>query len=84
MRKAVNVDNVFANYEFANKDLSEFDFPHDSYTAVLIHPDDHSHDFITVAFNKAGFNVSLFTEEDMAVRWLDIKEDDSRSVLDNQ
>ena len=84
MRNAVNVDHVFANYEFAHRDLSDSGFPLDSYTAVLVHPDDHSHDFITVAFNKFGYHVRLFTEKDMAVSWLDIKGDDTRPVSEKQ
>ncbi len=73
MRKSVNVDNVSANYEFASKDIFDFGFPLDSYTAFLIHPDDRSHYFITAAFKKSGFNVEVFDEKELATEWLEMK-----------
>jgi hypothetical protein len=73
MRKSVNVENVSTNYEFASKDIFDFAFPLDSYSAFLIHPDDHSHYFITAAFKESGFNVEIFVEKELAVEWLEMR-----------
>ena len=73
LRKSPNIERVHANYEFAREDMSRFGFHKDAYSALLVHPEDHSHDFIATAFETAGYNVRLFTEEELAVRWLEIK-----------
>lgn len=73
MRHSPNIESVYANYEFARKSLTEFAFPKDSYSAFLVHAEDHSHDFITSAFENAGYNVRIFTEEKLVIKWLEIK-----------
>jgi len=45
-------------------------FDRNAKVAFLIHPDDHSHDFIEVVFRNAGFNARLFREKENALKFL--------------
>lgn len=73
LRESPNIEKVQSNYDFAHKDMSAFGFPKDAYFVLLVHPDDHSHDFIATAFENAGYNIRLFTEEELAIKWLQIE-----------
>jgi hypothetical protein len=59
------------NYEFANKEMVDFGFSRRSRSALLVRPDDRSHDFIETAFLNAGYAVKLFTDEVSAISWLE-------------
>ena len=70
MQESSNVQSVTDNYFFANQHLPNMDFPKDSRSAFLIPPLDHSHDFITMAFQNAGYTVAKFSAEAEAISWL--------------
>jgi hypothetical protein len=71
VRGMPNVDSVQHNYDFAYKDLQDFEDHHHSRIAVLIDPTDRTHDFIEVVARNAGYDVRLFTEEQRAIDWLE-------------
>ena len=71
MRESTNIQSVAHNYFFANKDIQTFSFPRNSISAFLVHPSDHSHDFVTTAFMNAGYQVAKFVNEEEALQWLD-------------
>lgn len=71
MRESKNIQSVTDNYYFANQNIQTFDFPRNSLSAFLVNPSDNSHDFITIAFKNAGYEVKKFTIEEEAVQWLD-------------
>lgn len=71
LRGSPNVQSVVDNYEFAHKEVGGFGFPLTSRSAFLVRPDDKSHDFITTAFYNAGYVTKLFTDEAVAIAWLE-------------
>jgi hypothetical protein len=70
-RLSSNVQSVTVNYEFAYEGLDAFGFPRDSRSALLVAPDDDSHDFLETLFKNAGYSVRLFHDEAQAVAWLE-------------
>lgn len=70
MRESPNIQSVTNNYLFAYQKIQTFDFPRNSLSAFLIKPLDHSHDFITTAFENAGYSVAKFVSENEAIEWL--------------
>lgn len=58
---AVNSDVTEDSYDFAHRRLPQLS-AHGAVprVATLVSPDDHSHDFIVLTSQNAGFNVTLF------------------------
>ena len=71
VRGAPNIEPILSNYEFAYRDLEQFEFPKGSQSALLTDPDDRSHDFMETLFLNAGYYVRLFTDEQAAIAWLE-------------
>lgn len=71
LRNARNVEPVTSNYEFAYGDMQETPGI-DKYArvAVLVSPDDHSHDFIEIVAHNAGLDVTLFCDLGSAIKHL--------------
>ena len=70
-RKARNTDTIINNYQFANEDMKQT--PGIDLTAVvalLISPEDHSHDFIETVAKNSGLNVKLFRDKKKAIKYL--------------
>ncbi len=66
-----NIDNILENYDFAYDDMQHTpDIDRFACVAVLVSPDDHSHDFIETVARNAGLNVTLFTQREQAVEHL--------------
>ncbi len=63
LRDARNIEDVMQNYNFAYKDMKADDrIDRSAVVALVVSPEDHSHDFIeTVALNT-GLNVRLFRD----------------------
>ena len=75
VRKAPNLHSVTDDYVYAYKDMDNFGFTKSMQSALLISPDDSSHDFIATVFRNAGYQVKIFTDENTAISWLE-KEDE--------
>ena len=71
VRNAPNVSDVFQNYTFANKDMADLNLQRDVRAAVLVDPNDKSHDFIETVTQNAGYVVRVFDDENAAILWLD-------------
>ncbi len=68
---STNVDSVINDYEFAYADMqTEPDIDRYARVAILVRPDDHSHDFIEVLATNAGLNVKLFRDREQAIAHL--------------
>jgi hypothetical protein len=69
--EAKNTDEVIENYMFAYSDMQEAEGI-DKYArvAALVSPNDHSHDFVETVVRNSGLNFSLFTELNLAERFL--------------
>ncbi len=69
-REARNVESTLTNYEYAYEDMPKQDLNAAARVALLVAPEDHSHDFIEVVTRNAGFNVRLFRNEAQARNWI--------------
>ena len=67
---ARNVESVANNYQLAYKDMKHETYDRHAKVAFLVHPEDHSHDFVEMVFFNSGFNVKLFKEKDHALSFL--------------
>ena len=71
LTEAKHVDTVINTYEFAYKDMRLLPgINKDARVAVLVSPDDHSHDFVETVTRNAGQNVTLFRNREAAIRHL--------------
>lgn len=71
VREARNTDSVFNNYSFAYKDMHKAEeIDKRARVAVVVSPQDNSHDFIETVSRNAGLDVVLFTDIDRAVAHL--------------
>lgn len=66
-----NVASVIENYYFAYKDISlTFNLYRSARVALLVDPEDRSHDFVETACRNAGFDVTIFRDWAEAIRYL--------------
>jgi hypothetical protein len=69
--EAKNVESVADTYNFANLDVRKYPgIKLNVRVAVLIDPDDHTHDFAETATRNAGQDVTIFTDRALAVKHL--------------
>ena len=68
--RAPNTASVLENYKFAYDETERLGHPKDAKIAVLVSPDDHSHDFIETLFKNAGYNCNIFRDKNSAIEWL--------------
>ncbi|MCB9419754.1 MAG: hypothetical protein H6667_08115 [Ardenticatenaceae bacterium] len=73
VRQARNMDSVVHNYQFAYDDMVSPDVDSTAVVALLVAPDDHSHDFVETFARNAGLSVTLFRDWDEAVNFLQQK-----------
>ena len=70
--EARNVDNTFEKYNFAYKDMKqEPAIDKAARVAILVSPGDHSHDFIETVTRNIGLDVTLFTDRQKAIEYLE-------------
>ncbi len=65
-----NTDTVASNFRWANEDMRTEGIDRFARAALVVDPEDHSHDFVVVAGQNAGINLSLFTDRSLAERYL--------------
>jgi hypothetical protein len=70
MTQCQNVDTVFNTYQYAYKDLRNAPIDLSAQTAVLISPEDHSHDFLETVLANSGVNILYFRELEKAEKYL--------------
>ena len=70
LRDAVNTQSTLTNYEYAYEEMPKQNLSTTARVALLVAPEDHSHDFIELVSRNAGYNVRLFRNADQAVAWL--------------
>ncbi|MEJ2395204.1 MAG: hypothetical protein P8Z77_10575 [Candidatus Thiodiazotropha sp.] len=75
LTESLNKDSVFDQYQFAYVDAPAADgFNRFAKVAVLIDPNDHSHDFIETTMRNNGFNIRLFHTQELAMAFLELGE----------
>lgn len=68
---ARNTDNIKDSYDFAYTDMrSANEIDKKARVALLVSPDDDSHDFIVTVARNAGLNVTKFTDKKLAESFL--------------
>jgi hypothetical protein len=71
MTESRNTESVLANYEFARKEIWEApEIDTTALVAVLVSPDDHSHDFVETVARNAGLRVTIFRDRARAEQHL--------------
>ncbi|KAB2922569.1 MAG: hypothetical protein F9K22_11335 [Bacteroidetes bacterium] len=65
-----NEESVFQAYSFAHEDMSLSHVDRGAVVAVLVQPEDHSHDFVELVCRNAGLNMRLFRDRESAERYL--------------
>ena len=69
--EAVNVDSVSKTYKFAYIDLRALPGINlNVRVAVLVSPEDRSHDFVETVTRNAGQDVTLFRDRELAIKHL--------------
>jgi len=69
--EARNVDSITKTYKFAYDDMQiPPGINRTARVAVLVSPDDHSHDFVETVTRNAGLDVTLFRNREAAIKHL--------------
>ncbi len=68
---AKNAEPPIENYKFAYEDVREEDgIDKTAIVAIVVAPQDHSHDFVETVSKNSGLNVSLFRDKKEAIEFL--------------
>jgi hypothetical protein len=71
LTEAINIDPVSKSYKYAYEDMSTpSGINRNARVAMLVSPDDHSHDFVETVLRNAGHNVTLFRDRELAIKHL--------------
>ncbi len=70
LTEARNYLSTLDNYQFAYRDMNHPDIDRRGRVAVLVSPNDHSHDFFETLLRNSGRDVTLFTSRADAERHL--------------
>lgn len=62
-----NTDTVMRNYKYVYDDMKNPGINQAARTAMLVSPNEHSHDFIEALFRDAGADVTLFHDRELAL-----------------
>jgi hypothetical protein len=73
-RGTPSVKTTVEDYDIAYYRLQELGFTRDSKSAILVDPDDKTHDFFETCTMNAGYNWRIFSDADLASQWLDSAE----------
>jgi len=69
--EARNIDSTLKSYKFAYQEIGVFPgINMNVRVAVLVSPDDHSHDFIETVTKNAGHDLTMFRDRESAVNHL--------------
>jgi hypothetical protein len=65
------VGSTIEQYEYASSDVPDYGYVNrgDRF-AFLVHPDDHSHDFVETVSRNSGYDVTLFRDRAKAINYL--------------
>lgn len=71
LTEAINVDPAPKSYTYAYKDFeTPTGIKRNARVAMLVSPEDHSHDFVETVLRNAGHNVTLFRDRESAIKHL--------------
>lgn len=70
LRNSINKESINANYIFAKQEVLKIEPSYLNKIAMLVSPNDKSHDFVETVLRNAGHNVLIFNDEEKALSWL--------------
>lgn len=70
VRQVSNVSSPVEQYQLAHEDAKQMALDPLSRIAVLVNPQDPSHDFMETVLQNAWYNCRLFADEKTALKWL--------------
>ena len=70
-REVVSLLGPMASYEIAYTRLEQLGFPRNCLWAILVAPNDDSHDFMETVARNAGYRCRLFSDEQETMAWLE-------------
>jgi hypothetical protein len=68
--ECTNTESTTDKYKFAYEDMKTESIDRSARVVILTDPDDPSHDFIETVMRNAGFDVSIFTDRELAIKHL--------------
>ena len=79
-RQTKSITSPLDKYMLAYRYLEEYGLNNKTRIAVLTAPGDNSHAFIETVFINAGYQCRLFTDENIAIEWLEELTKDAKGV----
>jgi hypothetical protein len=70
LRGAPSLVNPIHDYNFAHHDMKFLNIPRNHRAALLVDPDDQSHQFIETVMVNTGYDARLFRDKHAAITWL--------------
>lgn len=71
LTETVSNEPIIDQYDFAYKDMKDVpEIDKSACIAILVSPEDHSHDFIEIVSRNNGANVTLFRDREQAESYL--------------
>ena len=71
LTEAINLDAASESYFYAYEDLKiPPEIRGNTRVAMLVSPDDHSHDFVETVLRNTGHDVTLFRDRELAIKHL--------------
>ena len=65
-----NIEEPHKIYKFTHEDMGVLKLDKTARVAILVSPDDRSHDFVETVNLNAGHNIKVFREKKDAISWL--------------
>lgn len=69
LRNSVNKENVNANFIFAKQEVNRIEPSYANKIAMLISPNDKSHDFVKTVLRNTRHNILIFHNEEKTLIW---------------
>lgn len=71
LTESTNSETAFGNYNFAYEDMkAPVGIDRNARVAMLVEPEDHSHDFVEIVSRNSGLDVALFRDRESALNYL--------------
>ena len=71
VRDYPNIEKPLKTYEYTYEEMDELNLDRTARAAILVSPDDTSHNFVETVSRNAGYNVRVFRERKAAINWLE-------------
>ena len=66
-----NVELYYKTYKYTYEDMNTLNLNRSARVAILVSPNDNSHNFVETVNINAGYNVRIFRKKNNAISWLE-------------